>query len=190
MPVSLVCSIGWLTREPQLTLHFNGCASSTATLPEMQNPSPANDRQCRSLEFLNDFFVPSLSSLGTFTLHLEARPDPGIYMYTHIYIYMYIPTLCSPRVGSPRIAAYARSCVLYSDVVSPSCAPDCPHVEAKHSNVWEELWDCRTSGWVCRMRSRLRSYLVNFQPQTRLETRCSIGGEDGKKRLIFFFFFF
>lgn len=114
------------------------------------------------------------SPLGTFTLHLEARPDPGIYvyMYTHtsyIYIYTRIPTLCS-RVGSPRIAhaAYARSCV-YSDV-SPSCAPDCPHVEAKHSNVWEELWDCRTSGWVCRMRSRLRSYLVNFQPQTRLET--------------------
>lgn len=114
------------------------------------------------------------SPLGTFTLHLEARPDPGIYvyMYTHtsyIYIHTRIPTLCS-RVGSPRIAhaAYARSCV-YSDV-SPSCAPDCPHVEAKHSNVWEELWDCRTSGWVCRMRSRLRSYLVNFQPQTRLET--------------------
>lgn len=91
MPVSLVCSIGWLTREPQLTLHFNGCASSTATLPEMQNPSPANDRQCRSLEFLNDFFVPSLSSLGTFTLHLEARPDPG----TRIYTYVYIPTLVS-----------------------------------------------------------------------------------------------
>lgn len=177
MPVNLACSIGWLTREPQLTLHFNGCASSTATLPEMQNPSPANDRQCRSLEFLNDFFVPSLSSRY---FHSSSRSSTGpryicmyyIYVYAHIiYIYIHtrIPTLCS-RVGSPRIAhaAYARSCV-YSDV-SPSCAPDCPHVEAKHSNVWEELWDCRTSGWVCRMRSRLRSYLVNFQPQTRLET--------------------
>lgn len=118
------------------------------------------------------------SPLGTFTLHLEARPDPGIHVY-NIYIYLYVRTCThtyiythtmSLRVGSPRIAhaAYARSCV-YSDV-SPSCAPDCPHVEAKHSNVWEELWDCRTSGWVCRMRSRLRSYLVNFQPQTRLET--------------------
>lgn len=118
------------------------------------------------------------SPLGTFTLHLEARPDPGIHVYNiYIYIYTYVHArthiyahTMSLRVGSPRIAhaAYARSCV-YSDV-SPSCAPDCPHVEAKHSNVWEELWDCRTSGWVCRMRSRLRSYLVNFQPQTRLET--------------------
>lgn len=132
------------------------------------------------------------SPLSVLSLFISKLDRTQVYTCTHIYIYiyMYIPTLCPPRVGSPRIAAYARSCVLYSDVVSPSCAPDCPHVEAKHSNVWEELWDCRTSGWVCRMRSRLRSYLVNFQPQTRLETRCSIGGEDGKKRLIFFFFFF
>lgn len=181
MPVSLVCSIGWLTREPQLTLHFNGCASSTATLPEMQNPSPANDRQCRSLEFLNDFFVPSLSSLGTFTLHLEARPDPGTRIYTYTRV-----LLVSVHRESLRMHA-AACCTATSSLLS--CAPDCPHVEAKHSNVWEELWDCRTSGWVCRMRSRLRSYLVNFQPQTRLETRCSIGGEDGKETFNFFFFF-
>lgn len=159
MPVSLARSIGWLTREPQLTLHFNGCASSTATLPEMQNPSPANDRQCRSLEFLNDFFVPSLSSRY---FHSSSRTSTGpryiyIYIYTHTYIYMHVYWY-SCRFTANR--AYARSCV-YSDV-SPSRAPDCPHVEAKHSNVWEELWDCRTSGWVCRMRSRLRSYLVNF----------------------------
>lgn len=31
------------------------------------------------------------SPLGTFTLHLEARPDPGIHVY-NIYIYLYVRT--------------------------------------------------------------------------------------------------
>lgn len=31
------------------------------------------------------------SPLGTFTLHLEARPDPGIHVY-NIYIYIFIRT--------------------------------------------------------------------------------------------------
>lgn len=173
MPVNLACSIGWLTREPQLTLHLRleyrnlarNAESFSGQWPAMSFPRIPQWLLCTQ---------PLLSVLSLFISKLDRTQ---VYMYVlyicirthHIYIYTRIPTLCS-RVGSPRIAhaAYARSCV-YSDV-SPSCAPDCPHVEAKHSNVWEELWDCRTSGWVCRMRSRLRSYLVNFQPQTRLET--------------------
>lgn len=111
MPVNLACSIGWLTREPQLTLHFNGCASSTATLPEMQNPSPANDRQCRSLEFLNDFFVPSLSSRY---FHSSSRSSTGpryicIYVYAHI-IYIYIHTY-THTMFSCRFTANRARCV-------------------------------------------------------------------------------
>lgn len=115
MPVSLARSIGWLTREPQLTLHFNGCASSTATLPEMQNPSPANDRQCRSLEFLNDFFVPSLSSRY---FHSSSRTSTGpryIYIFIYIHTHIYICTYTDIRVGSPRIARmHAAACTATS----------------------------------------------------------------------------
>lgn len=123
MPVNLACSIGWLTREPQLTLHFNGCASNTATLPEMQNPSPANDRQCRSLEFLNDFFVPSLSSRY---FHSSSRSSTGpryicmyyIYVYAHIiYIYTHVYphyVLVSVHRESRTLRMHAAACTATS----------------------------------------------------------------------------
>lgn len=120
MPVNLACSIGWLTREPQLTLHFNGCASSTATLPEMQNPSPANDRQCRSLEFLNDFFVPSLSSV--LSLFISKLDRTQVYMYIcirthHIYIYTHVYphyVLVSVHRESRTLRMHAAACTATS----------------------------------------------------------------------------
>lgn len=110
-------------------------------MPEMQNPSPANDRNV----------VPSNSSM---TSLYPASPR-----YFH-------------SSSSPRAPATSRTYA--STRIARACARssplrDRPRVQPGREPVWVELWDCRTSGWVCRMRSppRLRSYLVNFRPPPR-----------------------
>lgn len=62
------------------------------------------------------------SPLGTFTLHLEARPDPGIYvyMYTHtsyIYIYTHVYphyVLVSVHRESRTLRMHAAACTATS----------------------------------------------------------------------------
>lgn len=83
------------------------------------------------------------SPLGTFTLHLEARPDPGIHVY-NIYIYLYVRIcthtyICSYYVSSCRFTANRARCVCTQLRVQRRLSLVCTRLSTRGSQAFERV---------------------------------------------------